>query len=45
VACSYHRTVYIDKGNTHVGGVVDTAFITMERGYRKVIAEKVTWRC
>jgi len=28
VACSYHLTVYIDKGSTHVGGVVDTAFIT-----------------
>jgi len=28
VACSYRLTVYIDKGSTHVGGVVDTAFIT-----------------
>lgn len=38
VVRSYPLTVYIDKGSTYVGGVVDTAFITRERGYRKVIA-------
>ena len=38
----YPLTVYIDKGSTYVGGEVDTAFISRERGDRKVIAGEIT---
>ena len=35
VSRSYPLTVYTEKGSTYVGGVVDIAFLTREKGVHK----------